>query len=268
MNQKILITLIFAILSTCGYSQSKTEGFVYELTYTADATNLEEQKSTQMILMTDGRESVFKGYNNFILDTLTSYHEKIGKDPQVFFGNPLPVKPSTFRFQVHKQGKTIDVYDNLAFDAYVYTLSEVERPVWKIVNEHQTIGGLNVQKAITSYAGRDYIAWFAEEIPYNDGPFVFAGLPGLIVKISDADEHYIFELLSTIKLTQRETKPKVAKKPIRVTRDQFVKIRMDYHQNPVQKIEMAGNSAMLDSHTKNRVTEQKGKNTNFIEKYP
>ncbi|MCH7403615.1 GLPGLI family protein [Belliella kenyensis] len=266
MKKISFLLIIFTLFSFVGYSQSNIEGFVYELSYKLDVTNPEEQKIEQMILMTNGRESVFKGFNNFILDTLASYHEKIGTDPQVFFGSPLPVKPSTFRYQIHKQGKAIEVFDYFAFDGYVYTLLENEKPIWEIVNEHQTIGELKVQKAITTYAGRNYTAWFAESIPYNEGPFVFSGLPGLIVRISDSEEHYLFELVSNIKLTNGTVVPNLSRKQIKVTRDQFIKLRLDYHKNPLQKLEMSGNQTVLDSNAKSRITTNKGKNINFIEK--
>jgi GLPGLI family protein len=38
------------------------------------------------------------------------------------------------------------------------------------------------------------IAWFAEKIPFNDGPYKFKGLPGLILEIEDSKENHIFLL--------------------------------------------------------------------------
>ena len=39
------------------------------------------------------------------------------------------------------------------------------------------------------------MAWFTSEIPIQRGPWKFGGLPGLIVKISDAKKEYNFELV-------------------------------------------------------------------------
>ncbi|MGC3977437.1 MAG: GLPGLI family protein [Paludibacteraceae bacterium] len=35
-------------------------------------------------------------------------------------------------------------------------------------------------------------AWFTPEIPIKEGPYKFSSLPGLILKISDDKNHYIF----------------------------------------------------------------------------
>src|SRR5699024_1367735 len=66
-----------------------------------------------------------------------------------------------------------------------------------------------VQKATTSFAGRDYEAWFTMEIPIPDVPYVFYGLPGLIVELYDTENHYHFTLQSLSKLEEE----KVWRKP-------------------------------------------------------
>lgn len=66
---------------------------------------------------------------------------------------------------------------------------------WKIVDENQKIGELLCQKAELDYGGRHWIAWFAESINLHEGPYVFNGLPGLIVKISDTQLEYDFNLI-------------------------------------------------------------------------
>jgi GLPGLI family protein len=54
--------------------------------------------------------------------------------------------------------------------------------------------GYKSQKATCNFGGRSWVAWFAPELPYSDGPYKFNGLPGLIVKISDTRNHYVFEM--------------------------------------------------------------------------
>jgi GLPGLI family protein len=76
--------------------------------------------------------------------------------------------------------------------------------------EKQKIGSWEAQKATTEFAGRKWTAWFAEELPFNDGPYKFKGLPGLIVKISDETNSHSMELRGTSKFVQTEEEmPKI-----------------------------------------------------------
>jgi len=79
---------------------------------------------------------------------------------------------------------------------------------WKLKNETKTIAGLTCSKATTNYGRREYTAWFTTEIPISDGPYIFNGLPGLIVKVVDSKRWYDFELKRTIlEPTQRYVDP-------------------------------------------------------------
>ena len=93
-------------------------------------------------------------------------------------------------------------YDRVGYSA-IYRYDEPDNLFkWTIVNNQKsTIAGYPCQKAITSYSGRTYEAWFTREIPVSEGPYKFYGLPGLIVKISDTRQQYTFELVKLKKLT-------------------------------------------------------------------
>jgi GLPGLI family protein len=76
---------------------------------------------------------------------------------------------------------------------------------WKITNEAKEIAGYKCQKATCTFRGRDYVAWFTNEIPVKEGPWKFNGLPGLIVKVYDTQEHYDFKLTSIRKANTQIT---------------------------------------------------------------
>lgn len=67
---------------------------------------------------------------------------------------------------------------------------------WQLTEAQDSIAGLLCYQATTSYGGRHYTAWYAPEIPIADGPYVFCGLPGLIVQIADEREWFQFRLKS------------------------------------------------------------------------
>ena len=64
---------------------------------------------------------------------------------------------------------------------------------WNIGTEQQTILGHQCQKATCHWRGRNYVAWFAPDIPVKAGPWKFGGLPGLILKLQDEAGIYRFE---------------------------------------------------------------------------
>ena len=64
---------------------------------------------------------------------------------------------------------------------------------WKMGTETQTILGHRCQKATCHWRGRDFVAWFAPDIPVKAGPWKFGGLPGLILKLQDTAGIYRFE---------------------------------------------------------------------------
>ena len=65
---------------------------------------------------------------------------------------------------------------------------------WNLIDESQIITSYLYKKATTTKnIGRiqNITAWYCEDIPINDGPFDFTGLPGLILQIEIEDKSII-----------------------------------------------------------------------------
>lgn len=80
------------------------------------------------------------------------------------------------------------LFKKMSFEAKLPQLA------WDISTQTDTIQGYAVQKANTQYAGRKYEAWFTSEIPINEGPWKFSGLPGLILNIKDSQGFFTWEM--------------------------------------------------------------------------
>jgi|SRR5574344_2126863 GLPGLI family protein len=63
---------------------------------------------------------------------------------------------------------------------------------WVISDSTNNILGYMVQMATCRFRGRDFVAWFTPQLPVSSGPWKFAGLPGLILKVEDSKKHYSF----------------------------------------------------------------------------
>ena len=66
---------------------------------------------------------------------------------------------------------------------------------WTISSDTASFLDYQCQKATLKFRGRNYEAWFAPQIPVNDGPWKFFGLPGLILKVKDTENQFDFECI-------------------------------------------------------------------------
>jgi len=116
---------------------------------------------------------------------------------------------------------------------------------WKIESERSKIGEYQAQKATTEFGGRKWTAWFSEDLPFQDGPYKFYGLPGLIVKIEDANQNYSWVLKGnkTIENWEEETYAEKLNKQfgqrinnLEVDRKKFETLYADYKNDPFAKI--------------------------------
>lgn len=108
--------------------------------------------------------------------------------------NMVGMRKSAIRWQVYKnypEGK--DVY----IDQDGYRVDETaDVPEWTIVSDSTaTILGYNCTMATANYKGRTWKAYYTEDIPIDNGPWKLCGLPGLIMKAYDCENHYIFEAI-------------------------------------------------------------------------
>ena len=67
---------------------------------------------------------------------------------------------------------------------------------WTLADEQQTILGHRCQKATCQFRGREFVAWFAADVPIKGGPWKFGGLPGCILKVYDVQKIYVWEAVA------------------------------------------------------------------------
>lgn len=96
---------------------------------------------------------------------------------------------------------------------------------WQIENGTDTLLGYACQKAKLSFRGRDYTAWFTADIPINDGPWKFMGLPGLILKVEDSMRLFSFSIIGLQQLSHPLPISINEKATIKSTRAEFEKLK-------------------------------------------
>ena len=125
---------------------------------------------------------------------------------------------------------------------YIYTEPE---PVfdWNFSPDTLTVLGYLCKKATCLFRGRYYTAWYAPDIPLSNGPWKFNGLPGLILKVEDADRDYSFECTALYRVGWKSPiYLSKGKKDIKTTREKFRQAEKAAMNNPNAVI---GNSGLV-----------------------
>lgn len=87
----------------------------------------------------------------------------------------------------------ITVYDWISPDFYEYNV-DMSDLNWELADSTMTVLGYECNMATADYHGRKWKAWFAPEVPVQDGPWQLCGLPGLIMKAVTDDGLFGFEI--------------------------------------------------------------------------
>ena len=178
----------------------------------------------EMVLLLNQNESVYISQNKIKNDSVKKYYLK-NKDLQGYQAYLLNNdRKSLMNYFIWKKNNeyVYQIKSGLKIIQYNESLPVLN---WQILNNSsQEISGFKVQKAETVYEGKKYYAWFSTEININNGPFIFNGLPGLILKIQNEDSSYVI----TIKEIKNESNlfPELEKgeKVIETKKENFYKI--------------------------------------------
>ncbi len=101
---------------------------------------------------------------------------------------------------------TMTVYDragSLEYGVYTEPLGEIQ---WVITDSTKTVLGYDCVMATANYHGRDWTAWFAPDIPLQEGPWKLTGLPGLILEASESTGQHSF-IASGLEASDKEIFP-------------------------------------------------------------
>lgn len=73
-----------------------------------------------------------------------------------------------------------------------YVKEKTPKIAWKISKEKKQIGNFECIKAMGTFRGREYTAWFTLSVPLPYGPWKLQGLPGLILEAYDTNKEVYF----------------------------------------------------------------------------
>ena len=122
--------------------------------------------------------------------------------------------------------------DKISRDNMLYTepLPEIE---WTLRDGTREVIGYDCRRATCRFRGRDYEAWYTEELPLATGPWKFHGLPGLILKASDSRQHYTFVCTGIEKAGKEEAILFIGSEYEPISRKDLLRIHERFAADPI-----------------------------------
>ena len=219
------IALVLIIVFN-NYSIAQTHRFIYDVVYKKDSTSNITTKENY-ILDIGTKETKYYTYDFFVADSLITNNIPFPKE----------MKLNTSDIIVHKNNNN-EFFQYDLLENTVLQLQTNDTQKWNLSQEKKNVKNLSLQKAITTWGGRNWTAWFAEEIPFQEGPYKFHGLPGLIVEIYDDKKNYHFELVRSEKIKEEENQfIEISEKMgIPITWEKYKTAKLKYYESPVNFI--------------------------------
>ncbi len=221
------------------YGQNKLfkYDFEYKLNTSKDSTILRK-----MVLDSEnGKYSVFRTEQDRISDSLIAI-TGLGLGRGMRLEDQFYITKNFIENIIYKSIQT--VYRD------IYSIKITEKLNWAILPEKSKIANFDVQKATVNYGGRKWTAWFTTEIPIQDGPYIFNGLPGLIVEISDDQNDYNFNLTE---IKNGSEKIYYRNKGSELTWEQFKRLAINYYSDPFARMKSMGVPVKADDGAGNAV---------------
>ncbi len=176
-----------------------------------------------------------------------------------------------FKYTIIQSAENIKFYESVAMTLLYYKEPIINN--WKLIDEQKIVNTFNCKKAIVNYKGRNWIAWYTTEIPLSYGPYKFSGLPGLIIKISDENDDYEFELINSQPSNNLKgkivtvNKLRYEKDAVETTREKSEELKKNFDDNMIGNLQSMG-STLTDGQKENIRNIQKQRQINKIDQNP
>jgi len=233
LKNKFKIILFFGLLFTAQQLCAQNFRATYSFQYKSDS--LKENFTTfPLVLEVQGAETFFF-YEKFL--ALDSLYQK---------GTEVSISFPFLQTLSRKTGG--DKNSNYFLSSALYFSFPTEDKIeWKITPQTDTLLGYSVQKAVSRWQDRSWIAWFTTEIPLPEGPYKFNGLPGLVVNVQDTKNNFKYELIGFQKQAEPQSMENIVwnrfgLKPKSITLDDYKKLLLNHFLRPFTEFEhMEGN---------------------------
>jgi hypothetical protein len=208
----------------------------YQMRYTPDSAAADVKYTGQTVLLVGGRYSEFLDYNKLRSDSIENAMAKSGVGSQDIMNRILPISRNiAFSPVVMRNYPTKGVYtfqQKVGLGGLYRYEDKGIKVQWNLEDGERTIEGYQCKKATCTHRGRSYVAWYAPALAMGDGPYVFGGLPGLILELYDTRDHYHFTMNGLQKVEGNDPLYLQDKNVENTTRDEVRKMLVNMVSNP------------------------------------
>lgn len=195
-------TLFILSLLISALSLAQGTRIIYEYKFASSLEKKDSLETEMMYLDIKKNGSEFYSRQKFVSDSTRD----------AYFKKQIQMGSTNFNYRSGNTGKVgfsvSKTYPD--FEVVLHTgignsrfLVKNENPVvWKILPDKKKVGQFEVQKATADFGGRSWTAWFSQDFPFQDGPYKFYGLPGLILELEDASGTQSFKFLGSKKFDE------------------------------------------------------------------
>ena len=225
----------------------------YALSFVEDTMVADVLTDCQTILLVGKKHSSFLDYNSLRKDSIYNSLIKSGKDLTSILGQALTIgRQIRFNPTIIKKypSKNDFIFQEMitSRENYRYTDGDINIE-WNLFQEEKEIGKYLCKKATCSYRGRTYIAWYCPDIMLSEGPYVFGGLPGLIMEIYDSKKHYMFSLNGLEQVNGYHPIYLLADNVVISTRKEVRQVIKNLKSNPENILKLMGGRAKVNRET-------------------
>ena len=196
----LLTIALFASFNMVGLAQNEpAQRIIYDFSFQRDTNDIASKSKDQYAL------DIFKDHSRFVSFTKLKrdiYIDSMKKAIETQ-GGIQNARSININFSGMGGGGAYEIYkfnngkirfqQKFLRDTYGYE-EDLTTLNWTVTENTEKYGQYNCQLAKVNYGGRNWNALFTTDIPVNNGPYKFAGLPGLIVKMWDDKNQCVFEL--------------------------------------------------------------------------
>lgn len=235
-NNFLLLVIVFCF--GCSFYKSQNIRAIYEVDFKPSKQDFTRQKEMMLFqINTVEKKSIFKSLGSYQIDSINMAINQLNSigEKQSFIKSAEKFSPqqSSFKFSIIKDlGKESFLWiESVEYAPYLTSFS-FPKSQWKLTNGKKIIKDYNCREAQIDFGGRHWTAFYTSEIPIQDGPYKFHGLPGLILEVKSTDGDYLFSLKSLEKVDSKDSF--TIPKNIAVNPNQLQKLKENFLADPAK----------------------------------